>query len=125
MKLFLKILSLILILAITAGVILIAFGSIQGGSYYIVDKGYALSYIDEYAFVHDDVFWFVVGNTEDGERLTVFVSPHTWYTYAVGERFAGSFNNFIEYTGDNSIARYLEGAHDSYWIGGQYSTESP
>ena len=125
MKLFPEILSLILILAIAVGFIFIAFGSIKDGSYYIVDKGYALSYIDEYAFVHDDVFWFVLGNEAKDEMITVFVNPTSWYTHSVGERYGGPMRNFIEYTGDDSIARYLEGAHDSYWIGGQHGAESP
>lgn len=121
MKLFPKILSLILILAIAAGFIFIAFDSIKSGSYYIVDKGYALSYIDEYAFVHGDVFWLVLGNEVKDEMITLFVSPTSWYTHSVGERYGGPMRNFIKYTGDDSIARYLEGAHD----GGQHSAESP
>jgi hypothetical protein len=107
LKLFPKILSLILILAITAGLMFIAFGSIKSDNYYIVDKAFALSYIDEYGFLHDDVFWLVVGDNE--ELLTVFTNPYTWYRYSVGEQFRGSMDRFIVYEGDESIARHLEG----------------
>lgn len=107
-----KIICLILIAAIAVGMLFIAVGSISGVDYYIVDKGYALSYIDEYAFVHDDVFWFVLGDRSgEMESITVFVSPNTWYTYAVGERYSGLINNFITYEGDDSIARHLDGVH--------------
>lgn len=107
-----KIICMILIAAIAAGILFVAIGTISGPDYYIVDKGYALSYIDEYAFVHDDVFWFVLGD-HSGElnSITLFVSPNTWYTYSVGERYGGPINNFITYEGDDSIARHLEGVH--------------
>lgn len=78
-----------------------------GEEYYITDKAFALSYIDEYGFLHDDVFWFVVGSDE--ELLTVFTSPCIWYQYSVGERFIGPMDKFIVYEGDDSIARHLEG----------------
>ena len=78
-----------------------------GEEYYITDKAFALSYIDEYGFLHDDVFWFVVGSDE--ELLTVFTSPQTWYRYSVGEQFRGPMDGFIVYEGDDSIARHLEG----------------
>ena len=107
LKLFPKILSLILILAITAGLMFIAFGSIKSDNYYIVDKAFALSYIDEYGFLHDDVFWLVVG--DDEELLTVFTNPYTWYRYSVGEQLRGSMDRFIVYEGYESIARHLEG----------------
>lgn len=107
-----KIVCLLLIAAIAVGMIFIAIGAVDGPDYHIVDKGYALSYIDEYAFVHDDVFWFVLGDRNgEEESITLFVSPNTWYTYSIGERYGGPINNFIVYEGDDSIARHLEGVH--------------
>lgn len=107
-----KIISLILIMAIAAGLLFVAIGATKGTSYYIVDKGYALSYIDEYAFVHDDVFWFVLGDQSGKmESITVFVSPNSWYRYSVGEQYGGLIENFITYEGDDSIARHLNDVH--------------
>ena len=95
-----------IVLAITLFVLPVWF--VAGGEeYYVTDKAFALSYIDEYGFLHDDVFWLVVGNDE--ELLTVFTSPQTWYRYSVGERFCGPMDGFIVYEGDDSIARHLEG----------------
>lgn len=79
--------------------------SMEISDVYIVDKGYSLSYIDEYAFIHDDVFWFVCGDSEN--NYTVFVNPYTWYRYSVGEKYTGSMGKFLIYEGDDSIARYL------------------
>lgn len=95
-----------IVLAITLFVLPVWF--VAGGEeYYVTDKAFALSYIDEYGFLHDDVFWLVVGSDE--ELLTVFTSPQTWYRYSVGERFCGPMDGFIVYEGDDSIARHLEG----------------
>ena len=80
---------------------------IVGEDHCIVDKGFALAYVDQYGFVHDDVYWLVV--ERENKLLTVFVNPRTWHRYSTGEKYAGSMNNFIVYEGDDSIARYLEG----------------
>lgn len=101
--------ALLIVGVLAAGIILPVMHVANGEDYYIVDKGFSLSYIDEYAFIHDDVFWFVLGN--DDELITLFVTPQAWYQYAVGQAYTGSINNFIVYEGDDSIARYLEGAH--------------
>lgn len=74
---------------------------------YIIDKGYAMSYVDEYSFRHDEVFWIIAGNNEN--TYTIFVPPHIWYNYAVGEIYHGSMSQYLIYKGDDGIARYLGG----------------
>ena len=77
----------------------------KGGDMYVVDKGLALSYVDEYGFTHDTVYWLVVADNE--QRFTVFTTGKTWHMYAVGELYTGTMERFIVYEGDDSIARYL------------------
>lgn len=100
-----KIVGLVLIVLIAVGVVFVVIGSLQGNDLYIVDKGMALSYVDEYGFTHDTVYWLVVGDNE--QTLTVFTTGKTWYNYAVGELYAGPMERFIVYEGDDGIARYL------------------
>ena len=76
---------------------------------YVVDKGMALSYVDEYGFVHDTVYWLVVADEENA--FTVFTTGKTWHNYAVGEKYYGVMERFISYDGDNSIAQYLTTQH--------------
>lgn len=72
---------------------------------YIVDKGMVLSYVDEYNFTHDSVYWLVAGDNE--HTYTIFVPSRTWYNYAVGEIYHGSMSQYLTYEGDDGIARYL------------------
>ena len=72
---------------------------------YVVDKGLALSYVDEYGFTHDTVYWLVIADNE--QRFTIFTTGKTWHMYAVGELYVGTMERFIVYEGDDSIARYL------------------
>lgn len=101
--------ALLIVGMLAAGIVLPVMHVASGEDYYIVDKGFALSYVDKYTFIHDDVFWFVLGN--DDEQITLFVNPQTWYHYAVGQTYTGRIDNFIVYEGDDSIARHLGKEH--------------
>lgn len=79
--------------------------TMEASDLYIVDKGYAMSYVDEYNFRHDEVFWLIAGDNE--HIYTIFVPPRTWYNYAVGEIYHGSMSQYLIYEGDDGIARYL------------------
>lgn len=100
-----KIVSLVLIMLIAISMVFVAIGSLQGDDLYIVDKGMALSYVDEYNFTHDSVYWLVAG--DDEHVYTIFVPSRTWYNYAVGEIYHGGMSQYLIYEGDDGIARYL------------------
>lgn len=103
-----KLVSTLLILAVIVaafGTVFLYLGLCTNGDMYVVDKGLALSYVDEYGFTHDTVYWLVVADNE--QRFTVFTTGKTWHMYAVGELYAGTMERFIVYEGDDSIARYL------------------
>jgi hypothetical protein len=64
----------------------------SGSDMYVIDKGLTLSYIDEYGFVHDTVYWLVVA---DGANIfTVFTTGKTWHMYAVGELYTGPMERY-------------------------------
>ena len=90
---------------IAVGMVFVAIGSFQDSDLYIVDKGMALSYVDEYNFTHDAVYWFIAGNDEN--VYTIFVPSRTWHDYAVGEIYYGGMSQYLIYEGDDGIARYL------------------
>ena len=100
-----KIMSLILIIFIMIGMVFVAVGSLQGDDLYVVDKGMILSYVDEYDFTHDSVYWLIVG--DDEHVYTIFVPSRTWYNYSVGEIYYDSMSQYLIYEGDDGITRYL------------------
>ena len=100
-----KIVSLILIIFIMIGMVFVAVGSLPDDDLYIVDKGMVLSYVDEYNFTHDSVYWLVAGNDE--RSYTIFVPSRTWYDYSVGEIYHDGMSQYLIYEGDDGIARYL------------------
>lgn len=102
-----KFVSVLLILAVIAAAIGTVFWycDLVGSDMYVVDKGLALSYVDEYGFTHDTVYWLIVA--DNTHRFTIFTTGKTWHMYAVGELYTGTMERFIVYEGDDSIARYL------------------
>lgn len=99
-----KILAILVAILFLAAPILCWVGT-KGSDMYVVDKGLALSYVDEYGFTHDTVYWLVVA--DNTHQFTVFTTGKTWHMYAVGELYTGTMERFIVYEGDDSIARYL------------------
>ena len=102
-----KFVSVLLILAVIVAAIGTVFWycGLVSSDMYVVDKGLALSYVDEYGFTHDTIYWLVVADNE--QRFTIFTTGKTWHMYAVGELYTGTMERFIVYEGDDSIARYL------------------
>lgn len=104
-----KITTILAILIISAVIVLPVWCCVtmEAHDLYIVDKGMVISYVDEYDFIHDDVYWLVAG--DDTHTYTIFVPGRIWHNYTVGEIYHGSLTQFLVYEGDDSIARYLGG----------------
>ena len=102
-----KILTGILVVAIAAVAIFYCIGT-ESTNMYVVDKGMALSYTDEYGLIHDTVYWLVVAESGgEADTFTIFTTGKTWHSYAVGERYHGVMERAVPYDGDNGIAQYL------------------